>query len=327
MYHFACRMFGCNVVPTVLKLRFFESLVLSRLFYNIHTLAMTTRALRKLNFNYMRPLRRIAGVPRHSAATCTVSDAEVRRRLGVQSVDSKVLQYRMRYYARLVAHWPVTLWAVLQSRPGGAPLPRVKQTIKDLCFVRDSSDMCKSLLPDPAVDSSPWLQLMYDDPEEWANLCQRVAYSYSIFDDCKDVPAYAPAVAKPHVCQLCIGASAASFPTAQGLAQHMRITHRKRSIIHNFVDNSGVCPNCATNFVFRICVISHLSDTRPSRCRCRNAVLFGDIVPELSPEFVAKLNSRDREFKKQALREGHTHALAAASARTASGRRIGSVRA
>ena len=153
----ACRLFGCNVVPTVLKLNFFEPLVLSRLFYNIHTLTMTTRALRKLNFNYMRPLRRIAGVPRHSAATCTVSDAEVRRRLGVQSVDSKVLQYRMRYYARLVAHRPVTLWAVLQSRPGGAPLPWVKQTIKDLCYVRDSSDMCKSLLPDPAVDSSfPW---------------------------------------------------------------------------------------------------------------------------------------------------------------------------
>ena len=167
---------------------------------------------------------------------------------------------------------------------------------------------------------------MYDDPEEWANMCQRVEYSYSIFDDGKDVPAYAPAVAKPHVCQLCIGASAASFSTAQGLAQHMRIKHTKHSIIHNFVDDSGVCPNCATNFVSRIRVISHLSDTRPSRCRCRNAVLSGDIVPELSPEFVAKLNSRDREFKKQALRDGHTHALAAVPA-IASGRRIGSVRA
>ena len=164
-----------------------------------------------------------------------MSDAEVRRKLGVQSVDSKVLQYRMSYYARLVSHRPVTLWAVLQSRPVDAPLPWVKQTIKYLCFVRDSSDMCKSLLPDPAVDSSPWFQFMHDDPEEWANLCQHVEYSCSIFDDCKDVPACAPAVAKPHVCQLCIGASAASFPTAQGLAQHMRIKHTKGSIIHNFV--------------------------------------------------------------------------------------------
>ena len=92
-------MFGCYAVPVVLKLHFFESLVLSRLFYYVHTLTMSTRALRKLSFNYMRPLRRIAGVPRHSIDTCGVSDAEVRRRLGVQSVDSRVVQHRPRYYA------------------------------------------------------------------------------------------------------------------------------------------------------------------------------------------------------------------------------------
>ena len=148
------------------------------------------------------------------------------------------------------------------------------------------------------------------------------------FFDCdSEVITSAPAEARPHVCDVCIGASRASFPTAQGLAQHMRIKHKKRSDIHNFVNDSGVCPNCATNYVSRIRVIAHLSDTRPSRCRCRNAILNGDIVPELDPELVAKLNSRDREIKKQALRAGHTHALAAVSARTASGRRIGSVRA
>ena len=215
----------------------------------------------------------------------------------------------------------------MQSRPDDRLLPWVQQVVKDLCFVRDSSDMMKSLLPDPAIDSSPWFQLMHDDPEEWQSVCKRVEYSYSIFDDCKDVPSTAPAAARPHVCQICSDATSASFPTAQGLAQHMRIKHKQRSSVHNFVDDSGVCPDCASNFVSRIRVIAHLSDTRPSRCRCRNVVLTGDVVPELSPEIVDKLNSRDRELKKQALRGGHTHALAAGSARTAAGRRVGCVRA
>ena len=214
----ACRVFVCYAVPVVLKLHFFESLVLSRLFYNVHTLTMTTRALRTLRFNYMRPLRRIAGVARHSIDTCGVSDAEVRRRLGVQSVDSRVVQHRLRYYARLVAHRPLTLWAVMQSCPDDRPLPWVQQVVKDLCFVRDSSDMMKSLLPDPAIDSCPWFQLMHDDPEAWQSVCKRVEYSYSMFDDCKDVPSTAPAAARPHVCQICSDATSASFPTAQGLA-------------------------------------------------------------------------------------------------------------
>ena len=84
---------------------------------------MTTRALRKLNHNYMRPLRRMCGVPRHSAQTSIVSDAMVRADLGVQSIDSRIMQSRFRYYVRLVLHRPRTLWAIMQAQPCGKPLP------------------------------------------------------------------------------------------------------------------------------------------------------------------------------------------------------------
>ena len=88
--------------------------------------------------------------------------------------------------------------------------------------MRDSSDMMKSLLPDPAIDSSPWFQLMHDDPEEWQSVCKRAEYSYSIFDDCKDVPSTAPAAARPHVCQICSDATSASFPRPSTLESELR---------------------------------------------------------------------------------------------------------
>ena len=87
----------------------------------------------------MRPLRRIYGVPRHSASTCSTSDAHVRIGLGVQSVDSRVMQARLRYYARLVAHRPQMLWAILQSRVNGKPLPWISQVFVDLQFIRKST--------------------------------------------------------------------------------------------------------------------------------------------------------------------------------------------
>ena len=45
------------------------------------------------------------------------------------------------------------------------------------------------------------------------------------------------------------------------------------------------------------------------------------------PDELARLNEADREIRKLALKSGHTHPIAAKSARTAAGMRIGHVRA
>eukprot|EP00972_Heterocapsa_arctica_P009020 1327321-Heterocapsa_arctica.AAC.1 len=71
-----------------------SSLIGSRLFYNIHALTMTTVGLRHLNGPYMHILRLIAAVPRFSAE-CGVSDLDVRRQLGVPSIDFVVLRRRI----------------------------------------------------------------------------------------------------------------------------------------------------------------------------------------------------------------------------------------
>eukprot|EP00972_Heterocapsa_arctica_P030152 4441902-Heterocapsa_arctica.AAC.1 len=63
-----------------------SSLIEFRLSYNIHMLTMTTVGLRRLDGPYKRVLRRIAAVPRFSAG-CRVSDLDVRRQLGVPSID------------------------------------------------------------------------------------------------------------------------------------------------------------------------------------------------------------------------------------------------
>ena len=89
-----------------------------------------------------------------------------------------------------------------------------------------------------------------------------------------------------------------------------------------YINDSGVCPVCSIVFGSRLRVISHLSDTR--RPKCRERVSAGDF-PVLPKSALAKLSDRDRELKRLALREGHTHALASGAAVNAKGHIVGRV--
>eukprot|EP00973_Karenia_brevis_P071083 9875130-Karenia_brevis.AAC.1 len=61
----ATKIFGCSAVPEPLRLRFFDSLILSRLLYNVHLWTLGTAradaAVRCLNRVYMQVARMIAG--------------------------------------------------------------------------------------------------------------------------------------------------------------------------------------------------------------------------------------------------------------------------
>ena len=104
---------------------------------------------------------------------------------------------------------------------------------------------------------------------------------------------------------------------------HCRAKHGVRNAIIEHIGDIGVCPICSTNFITRLRLISLLSDSR--RARCRVQVMSGS-YPKIPPDELARLNEADREIRKLALKSGHTHPIAAKSARTAAGKRIGHVR-
>ena len=69
-------------------------------------------------------------------------------------------------------------------------------------------------------------------------------------------------------------------------------------------------------------VISHLSDQR--RPRCRDQVLTGKF-PMVPQEILQELEESDRMLRREALREGHTHPIAAGGALIEAGKKIGHV--
>ena len=88
-------------------------------------------------------------------------------------------------------------------------------------------------------------------------------------------------------------------------------------------NDTGLCPICKADFRSRIRVISHLSDVR--RPKCRDRILAGE-VPAIAELLFVQLQDRDKQLRKEALHQGHTHPIATGSALSAGGLRIGHVR-
>ena len=121
-----------------------------------------------------------------------------------------------------------------------------------------------------------------------------------------------------HACSVCH----ARFPTERALASHCRAKHGHQLGIKQYIDGSGVCPSCGTQFRTRLRCIAHLSDRR--RPRCANWVLAN--CRPLASDVLSRLDEKDREALREAWSQGHTHALARGPAPTREGKRIGRCR-
>ena len=87
-----------------------------------------------------------------------------------------------------------------------------------------------------------------------------------------------------------------------------------------YVKADGVCLVCKTIYNTRIRCLAHLSDKR--RQKCANALREGGFV-KLSDATVQKLDEADREERRLAQRQGHSHPFATAAARTCKGKVVG----
>ena len=282
---------------------FLRSLVLPRLFYNAHTLTMTPAAMARLNVPYMRALRCIAGE---------------RRLLGASSIDFLLLRRRVGYYCRLAASRPHLLWALLQTRPRGRPLPYVVQVHRDISTAHRLSDDLRQALPEWFVDPAAWLEFMTRYPRRLCAALDRCAFVGSVLDS---VAHGSTSLLAQFVCTE-FPAPRPCFSSAKALASHMRARHGARSPIKRYVDDSATCPSSNFFFCTRVRVIKHLSNAR--RTTCRDRILAEDALL-LTLSLFQKLEARDRVLRMEALHSSHTHPIASGSARTAAGRRIGYV--
>ena len=189
-------------------------------------------------------------------------------------------------------------------------------------FYELSSDL-RSKLPPWPVNSTAWLIFIEQQPEAWKHMAADAAFMNSCIDPVDESQHGGCSVdVKRYVCNVCTSSTRPAFSSEKALSCHMRVLHGMRSPIKQYVDGSGICRICLTNFRTRIRVISHLSDKR--RPRCRDRLLSGDFEP-LPADVQKDLDDRDRVIRREAVRSGHTHPIASGCALTFENKRIGHV--
>ncbi|CAK0862941.1 unnamed protein product [Prorocentrum cordatum] len=304
----ASKVFGSVVMDASLKIWLMHSLVLSRLLFNVHVVVPTRRYLQVLNGMYMRVLRRVGDAPRFGHSE---TDLEIRTRLKQPSLDCLVMRARLRYLGRLVRSSPPALLALLAARPGGARLPWVTLLVSDLGKLRELVALC-STLPPPEGTASAWVTFISDSPARWANAVSMLFFT----DSCCDRGGAAPVGGgtRPFACHQCD----ARFATAKARDQHLRIRHHVRCLQRSYAGADATCPVCHAVFALRLRLLPHLCDAR--RPACWEAIRACPArYPPLPQKQVAELDDLDKVQRREAQRQGLSHAPAQGPARRADG--------
>ena len=264
----------------------------------------------------MRVWRRIVGKPRYKRVS--MSDVDVRSRLCIPSLDCLMRKKRLKYLARLAVSdvWP--LRASLQLRgPNGELPPWVKLICEDLQVLFAAVPSVFADLPTPDVDPAPLWELLTNYRKEWQLIVEKY---HTIYDDpirCSDRSRVGdgcwgtgvPAAVTAFNCTVCWK----DFPSQKSLDQHARNQHGERRGVDEHVGDWRQCPVCMTTFAARAGLIAHLSE---KRCRsklrpfCCGQVFADSNPPRVPDAELAKLQAADREAKRIAGKQGHTHVLA-----------------
>ena len=119
-----------------------------------------------LNNVYNKVWRRIFGDPRYTQVVN--SDQNVRKTLGVPSLDCHLRRKRLLYLVRLARQSLPSLNLLLQtSSPCGARVPWINTIISDLKALQSALGTKLASLPDPSVDPAPWWEIICKHPSEW----------------------------------------------------------------------------------------------------------------------------------------------------------------
>ena len=168
------------------RVRLAWSLVMSRLFFGVQTWTkFTGRPKSILNAVYMRAWRRIVGDPRFGKTKW--SDEQIRKFLGVPSIDAHVRKLRLSYFARVANVNFDALHATLQARTKiGTYLPWVQMVTNDLNVLYDALPNKLGDSPHPSTNLGPYWSLVRSHPREWKAIVRLYSCPY---EDAKAKPA------------------------------------------------------------------------------------------------------------------------------------------
>jgi hypothetical protein len=217
----------------------------------------------------MRVLRRIAGEPRFGH--CEHTDYQIRQQVGFCSLDCCLVRARLRYVGRVIAAQPKSLLAALWLTRLKT-LPWMELLRDDMKTMYDCVGDVRYKLPHPGTDAMAWFCFARDRPDEWTASVSKINFLASVFDQHEFEPLVGHV--QNFACDLC-PAPGPSFSTAKARDQHLRVKHGITSSVKMYIDGSGICPICMTNFRSRSRVIAHVSDTR--RPKCRNKIFRGRV--------------------------------------------------
>ena len=312
------KVFGASLLEQILQSNFAESLVFTRLFYNVHLWSdLQPKAMKHVNTMYMRVLRMIAGDPRFDKNARR--DICIRVELGAPSLESLLRMKRLLYASRLAKNGPESLKKLLQTQPHAQQLPWMQLLSCDLRFMHQSLAAKLEAMPDPALDAAAWVQLMVEYPCEWKCLVKQMSSPESTYDQ-RTAVCVSPGPLDGFACHLCT-VNPPCFPSVRALKSHKRAIHKVRNQFRTYVDESEHCPVCQTYLHTRLRVIAHLSDPRRN-LTCREAILQGRATA-LAPDLVQRLDAIDAKARKDAQRMGKSHPLAVGSALKACGTKCG----
>jgi hypothetical protein len=230
----AVKLFGSPEIPAGMKLSFMQSLVLSRLLFNAHVIVPSAAFLNNVNAVYMRVLRRITGDMRFSEDT--VSDIEVRRKVGMPSIDCVLQQNRLKYLRRVLVNRPRVLVAALHQQPNDRILPWVKLVLEDLDTLRRRVGVCQEL-PPPRDHPNEWSTYIGSCETTWREVVSRLHYVHSVCD--RKVTVVSPDILA-FECTVCLASQAQgrrAFATHKASLSHMRVVHSERIPMRRFVPN------------------------------------------------------------------------------------------
>jgi len=309
----ARKVFGALAISRKVRLHLFNSLVMSRLIYNVHTWSTITRQMYvQLNAVYMRGLRRIADQCRYSAKSSTLTDHQVRLMLGAQSFQCLISQRRLQLLATILKHAPEQLRNLLAVRTHGVPLPWVQQVVADITQLRDYHAPKLDDLGDFVLNSASWSGFIVNYPSVWSIMVKQMCIT-SMGLDAKPTRVRESGSLDAFSCAICgpAGVSGCSFATFKALQTHMRAKHKQRNALTQYLDTSLTCPVCYISFDNFAKLLGHVTDARRRGVRplCCNQVLKAGLVHPVSRIAQEAAQKQAREERKRGRRLGHTTPL------------------
>ncbi len=206
---------------------------------------------------------------------------------------------------------PRGLLGLLHLRHGRRPLPWVNEAAEDCKRLKVHGDLPASF-PDFFSEPAAWHAPIADE-RGWKNLVDSLYFVESVTDKQVEETCSASRVLA-HRCSRC----ARAFASRLALEAHCRAKHGDRLGIRRYV-RTPVCPACGTDYRERLRCISHLPDRR--RPACAEWVRYN--VAPMPDDQLRHLDEVDKNLRREAWRQGHTHHIAKLPALRPNGKAIG----